>query len=221
MPSRHVRRLFARTVLLVAPALLSLAALTACGGGGHGPADEPAPTGTQLVKVHISSFLGSEGLTLDSDVQPSLFTLDPRIQRVTIEAVNPISPVKVDAEPGTWRPSMTPLTSGNLIPGEIQMLVEFKPATSIGWQAVQARTGAVFASNPSSFLLLRVTGGMDVPLRTINMDTPRTTTTTLGGGVSSESLFLVWRAGNDFGEKGGGSAGFEDVDIVVTEAPLP
>ncbi|MEZ6026003.1 MAG: hypothetical protein R3E85_07470 [Planctomycetota bacterium] len=53
------------------------------------------------------------------------------------------------------------------------------------------------------------------------MDTPRTTTTTLGGGVSSESLFLVWRAGNDFGEKGGGSAGFEDVDIVVTEAPLP
>lgn len=221
MPSRRVRRLFARTVLLVAPALLSLAALTACGGGGHGPADEPAPTGTPLVQVRISSFLGSEGLTLDSYVQPSLFTLDPRIDRVTIQAVNPTAPVKLDTEPGTWRPSMTPLTSSNLVPGEIRMLVELKPATSIGWEAMQARTGAVFASNPSSFFLFRVTGGVDVPLRTINLDAPRTTTTALGGGVSSESLYLVWRAGNDFGENGGGSSGFEGVDIVITEAPSP
>lgn len=217
----RVRRLFARRVPPLVLCALAFVPLAACGGVGQGLADEPVPTGPTLVRVHVASFLGTEGLTLDSDLQPALFTLDPRIDRVTIQAVNPTAPNKHDTQPGTWRPALTPVDAGNPVAGEIRMLVQLAPATSLGWEAVHVRTGATFASNPSSLLLLRVTGGVEVPLRTIPLDAPRSTTTALGGSVSSESLLVVWRAGSELGENGGGSAGFEDLDILITEAPVP
>jgi len=172
----------------------------------------------ELVRVNISQFTGAEVVTLDSATNPTLFTLDPRIASVELTAVNPASPIKNDRGAATYQPSVTPpLSSAPNPPGFIQLTITPMPGETLQYGDVRYTVAAVFASNPSSLQLVTSDDSFVSVLQVINLDQQRSLQTTLPSTPTSGAFTIRWAAGDDFGDNGGGEAGFVVNDVVVTE----
>lgn len=168
----------------------------------------------ELVRVLVSQFDGTEPATLSSDTHPQLFVLDPSIESVELTAVNPIVESKNDNGPGNWFPNMTPIVSGNE-PGVIDLTVRPHVGSPVSIGAIRFRTAALFDSNPSSFVFRSSADGFGAALAVVDLAAPETTTIGLAATASDEPTTFRWEAGNDFGENGGGEAGFTGQDVVV------
>jgi len=183
----------------------------------------------ELARVHISSFDGSEPITVNSTLNPSLFTLGPGVASIELTAVNPAFSSKSDEGPATYQPVLTPDNGfpGD-VPGYIQLTITPTVGETLTYNDITYTTAAVFTSNPSSLNLQTSDDGFTTSLTTIDMSSQATETVGLGFSSGAPVQFR-WEAGNDFGSNGGGRAGFVADDIVInmsagsggSAAPIP
>jgi hypothetical protein len=205
------------TRLVAAGSLLLVSLLLPACGGWWDDDDDGDDDGPVLVRVRISDFDGSEPSTLTSDTHPHLFDLDPRIDVVELTFVNPAAPVKNDVGPAVWFPALTPIHALNATPGYIQLTIVPLTSALLSYDEVTFTTAARFPGNPSSLRLQSSTDGFESTLRTIDMSVEDTSTVGLGTLSSAAPFSLRWEANNDFGDNGGGEAGFASEDVVLRE----
>lgn len=191
-----------------------LAALLLGGALLPGPARAAA-----LVRVLVSPFTGNEPATISSGSHAALFQLAEEIASAELTAVNPAAMTKADDGPGNFFPALTPFIEGfNDEPGYILLTVTPKPGEFVKPGGVTFQTAAKFPGNPSS-LQFRTSADFFTSTLAV-IDTAATTP----WGVAVElpttdsSFGFLWLAANDFGDNGGGQAGFSGQDIVVREA---
>jgi hypothetical protein len=198
----------ARLKLLLLSVIACL--LARCGGSG-------GDDGPWLVRVRVLEMGGPEPGTLTSDSHPHLFTLDPRVAHVELTFVNAI-PQKNDLGPGTWQPTLGP-SPPEATPGYIQLTITPAVAQPLSYGRITYTTEARFANNPSSLRLQSSEDGFAGTLSVIPLDRRRTESVELVTSSSDAPFSFRWEAHNDFGEAGGGEAGFAGGDVFVTEAP--
>ncbi|MDA2919258.1 hypothetical protein MYX76_07185 [Desulfobacterota bacterium AH_259_B03_O07] len=175
-----------------------------------------------LVTINLDQFVGNEPATITSATHPALFTLDPSVASVLLTGDNPCVPIKNDNGAGNWFPSMTPfIASSCTTPGFIELHIVPNPDTQLEYACISFRTEALFASNPSSFQLKFSEDSFSSTLVTINLASARTTSVDLTTTQGSNSFSFIWFAGNDFGERGGGEAGFTTENLVVSDTSCP
>jgi len=180
-------------------------------------ASVPPALGSDLVRVRVSDFAGIEAATLSTSTDPLRFTLDARIASAQLTAVNPAAPIKNANGPGNWFPALTPIIFGSGTPGYIELSIVPKAGMPVSAGYVAFRTQAKFASNPSSLVLRWNRDAFESALATIDMEAPASACIELPPGASEAPLTFRWVAGNDFGEHGGGEAGFAQEDVVVAD----
>jgi hypothetical protein len=175
----------------------------------------------ELVRVRISQFTGSEPQSVDSATHPELFALDGAIASAELRATNPAGDFKGNDGAGNFFPSMAPAPPA-AVAGTIELVITPNAGSPIVPGGVRFATAALFASNPSSFVLRWSKDSFASALSIIDLAAPTISTVALGTPASDEQVVLRWVAGNDFGEFGGGEAGFSAEDIVVaTDASFP
>lgn len=173
----------------------------------------------ELVRFRVSDLVGDETADLSSATSPELFALDSRVASAEITYVNEATMNKGNDGPATYLPALTPdLMSGDA-PGYIELTVAPARAESINPERVTYTTSAKFSSNPSSLQLRSSEDGFTAVLATIQLDQERTGTTGVTISAGDAPFSFRWVAGNDFGENGGGAAGFTTGDIVLEGAP--
>src|SRR5262245_5079374 len=183
----------------------------------------PPAFGAELVRVRVSQFTGFESATLDSGSSPGLFTLDDRVASAQLTALNPAAQIKNPNGPGNWFPALTPILTGETTPaGFIELTITPQSDVSLTSGFIAFRTGARFASNPSSLNLTWDQETPQGPLATIDLSEPTSTCVALPALTSGTGFVFRWTAGNDFGENGGGESGFTQEDLVVADTgPCP
>jgi hypothetical protein len=175
-----------------------------------------------LVTINLDQFVGNEPATISSTSDPALFTLDPSVASAELTAVNPCTPIKNDNGADNWFPTMTPpVPVCSDPPGYIQLTIEPNPDTQVQYACISFRTQALFASNPSSFQLKFSEDSFSSTLVTISLASARTTSVGLTTTPTSDPFSFRWIAGNDFGEFGGGEAGFTTENLVVSDTSCP
>ncbi len=184
------------------------------GAGGAGGA-----TLVELVRFGVSALAGDELADLSSTTSPALFALDPRIAVVEISYVNEAVMRKDDEGPATYLPALTPeIFSGNA-PGYIELTVVPALGQTVVPERITYSTSAKFANNPSSLQLRSSEDAFASVLSTIQLDQERTETTDVTISAGGAPFSFRWVAGNDFGENGGGAAGFTSSDVVLEGMP--
>jgi hypothetical protein len=197
--------------LLTGVMAFALLSTTSCGGsGGDGKG------GTELVRVLISAMDGTEPRLIDNVNFPELFVLDPRIEYVELGFLSDPE-VKNFLGPATYMPSMTPNDAEPNRAGYIALSINPFAGQAIAPSRVAFRTRAEFPGNPSSFRLRSSVDGYVGTLRTINTSSPQSLSVSFVAPASDQFFQLRWQAHNDFGDNGGGSAGFSRDDVVVSE----
>jgi hypothetical protein len=202
-PGRSALRTLGLAALAFAGALLPAA------GGLAGP----------LVRVLVSQFDGSEPAAVSSISNPALFQLAPEIEYAVLKAVNPAGAFKENDGPGNYLPALTPIIPGfNDEPGYILLEVTPKSGMPVKPGAVTFQPGAKFPGNPSSLRFL--TSADDYSATVASIDTAVTTPWGIAVDLptTADTFGFIWLAANDFGDFGGGQAGFSGQDIVVREA---
>jgi hypothetical protein len=194
---------------------------TAGMGGAAGTGGAGGTPLVELVRFRVSGLAGNEAPDLSSATSPELFELDGRIAMVEIRYVNPALMSKDDEGPATYLPVLTPeLSPGENVPGYIELTVTPGAAAAVTAEQLTYTTSAKFASNPSSLQLRSSANAFATVLSTIQVDQERTETTRVAVEAADGPFSFRWVAGNDFGENGGGRAGFTTNDIVL-EGMLP
>jgi len=166
------------------------------------------------VRILVSNMTGTEPATITRTDQPSLFKLSPFIESATLTAVNPAAPSKQDDGTGTWRAAMTPVPPANSA-GYIELTIVPMQGAVIDINGLVYTTSAKFANNPSSFQLVTSDDGFANPLSIIGLDAEKTEHLAIDRAASGDRFIIRWVAGNDFGENGGGQAGFSTNDVEV------
>ncbi|HZR81094.1 MAG TPA: hypothetical protein VFD92_08350 [Candidatus Binatia bacterium] len=196
-----------------ARACLALAAVALISG-------PDAARGTELVRVRISQFTGAEPLAVDSATSPQLFALDGAIASAELRAANPLGEFKGDLGPATFEPSLAPAPPA-IDPGTIELVITPHAGSPIAPGGIRFQTASPFA-NPTSLVLRWSKDDFATALSVIDMAATTVSVVPLSATASDEEIVLRWVAGNDFGEFGGGEAGFAGDDIVVaTDASFP
>jgi hypothetical protein len=179
---------------------------------GPAPADE-------LVRVRITRFTGAEPASLSSASHPQLFVLAPGIASAQLTAVNDPAAIE-DGGPGRWLPVMTPAPP-SATAGTIELTITPQPGSPVAMRLLRFRADARFTSNPSSFVLTSSLDNHVTPLALIDLAESVTTTRFPNAAASDAAVTFRWTAGNDFGENGGGAAGFGGEDVVVATPACP
>lgn len=196
---------------LVAFGLLPTAS---CGSGGGGSGGRAGTT--ELVRVLISAMDGTEPRLIDVVSHPELFVLDSRIEYVELAFTN--SPeIKNSLGPATYMPALTPNDAEPNRAGYLVLSIRPFAGQAIQPAHISFRIAAKFPGNPSSLRVQSSVDGFAGTLSTINTSTPQSLTVALGAPASDADFAVHWQANNDFGDRGGGEAGFATNDIVVTE----
>jgi len=86
---------------------------------------------------------------------------------------------------------------------------------------IRFRTEALFAANPSAFVLASSLDAFATPLALIDLASSETTTRFPSAAPSDAAVTFRWTAGSDFGDTGGGAAGLAGEDIVVATEACP
>jgi len=171
-----------------------------------------------LVTINLDQFVGNEPATISSVTHPALFTLDPSVASAELTADNPCAQIKNDNGAGNWFPAMTPTVSVcNDPPGIIELTIVPNSDTQLEYACITFRTEARFAGNPSSFQLKFSEDSFTSTLAIINLASATTTSVDLTTTPNSNPFSFRWIAGNDFGENGGGEAGFTTENLVVSD----
>ena len=174
----------------------------------------------ELVRVRISDMVGSEPGTISSASNPAIFDLDPRIASAELTFVNLAAPVKNDLGAATWMPALTPFSVSDPDPaGRIELTITPVGGETISYGSVTFTTRARFPNNPSSLRLQSSQDGFSATLSVISTDAERTETAALSTEPIGSPLVIRWEAHDDFGQNGGGEAGFATGDVVV-RAPV-
>lgn len=171
----------------------------------------------ELVRINISAFTGSEPITISSESNPDLFVLSPAVGLVELTTINPSAPNKNDLGMATYQPALTPDVGGN-VPGFMQLTVTPVAGNDLMFGSITYTTAARFPNNPSSLNLRTSNDAFASALSIINTEATRTEKVGLSFKADS-AVQIRWVAGNDFGEFGGGAAGFVNNDIVITDTP--
>ena len=180
-------------------------------------ASVPRALAGDLVRVRLSQFTGVEPVTVSTSTAPGLFVLDARIASAQLTAVNPAAPIKNANGPGNWFPVLTPVIFGEGTPGYIELSFAPKEGMSVSVGYLSFRTAARFAGNPSSLVLRWSRDGYETGLWTVNMEEPASTCLVFPPAVGEQPVAFRWVAGNDFGENGGGEAGFTEEDVIISD----
>ena len=189
--------------------LMLAAALLAC----------TAASATELVRVRVSQFDGSEPAALSSASHPQLFALDPSIAFAELVATNPADPRKEDHGPARWLPVMTPSPGLSLTYGVIELRITPASGQAVAFGVLHFRTEALVASNPSFFEL----SGSHYPdfqvIPGISLRSAATRTFLLEAPASDAVTSFRWSTAGFMTGMPGGPAGFSGVDLVVS-SPL-
>lgn len=166
----------------------------------------------ELVRVRISEFTGAEPAVVDSVRHPELFALDPSIASA---ASNPAAPDKSDDGPGRFLPVLSPATPG-VDGGDVDLVI--RPQDARRCRSTASGSRRPRSSRPIRVgLVLRASfDDFATAFAVIDMQAPSARVVQLPSIVLDDDFALRWSAGNDFGEFGGGPAGFVDDDIVVS-----
>jgi len=175
---------------------------------------------TELVRVRITQFTGAEPAALSSGAQPGLFVLDPSIASATLTAVNPAAASVDDQGPGRWLPLMTPAPPAATA-GTIELTITPQSGSPVRMGLLRFRADARFPANPSAFVLTSSLDAFATPLAVIDLASSASTTRFPSASASDAAVTFRWTAGNDFGDNGGGAAGFGGEDIVVATEACP
>lgn len=165
------------------------------------------------VRILISNMTGSEPITISTTDQPELFKLSPAVESVTVTAVNPAAMSKQDDAMATWRAAMTPMPPASEA-GRIEITVSLVAGETIDVKELVYTTSARFASNPTSFQVKTNVDSFANTLSTINLDAERTERLPVDH-IVTDRYIVRFVAGNDFGEFGGGQAGFSTNDVEI------
>ena len=180
-------------------------------GGGGGIGGQPL---TELVRFRVSALVGSELTSLSSDTNPDLFVLAPSIGLAEISYFNPNATSKQDEGPATFMPALTPNPPQDPA-GYIQLTIIPASGSPVAVRQISYTTRAVFSNNPSSIQLRTSDDVFATAVSTVATDTERSDTASLDTDPAAAPFLIRWVAGNDFGEQGGGRAGFVTNDVVV------
>ncbi|MCA9602791.1 MAG: hypothetical protein KC417_12230, partial [Myxococcales bacterium] len=123
-------------------------------------------------------------------------------------------PGKLNQGAATFRPSL----AGNppaAYAGYIQIALTPAEGESVTVRRIAYTTSAQYTSNPSSLELRSSADDYAAPLSTINLDQERTESVDVTALADGAAVGFRWIAGNAFGEKGGGAAGFSTNDVVI------
>lgn len=188
-------------------------------GGAGGIGGAGGSTLVELVRFGVSALAGDEVADLSSTTSPSLFALDPRIAAVEISYVNEAVMNKDDEGPATYLPALTPELFSGDEPGYIELTVTPALGQTVIPEQITYTTSAKFANNPSSLQLRSSEDAFSTVLSTIQLDQERTETSDVTISAGGAPFSFRWIAGNDFGENGGGAAGFTSNDVVLEGMP--
>jgi hypothetical protein len=174
----------------------------------------PAPASArELVRVRISRFTGAEPAEIDSTSHPDLFVLDPTIKGARLGAFNPLFPSKLDRGPARWLPTLTPAVDDA---GAIFLGVTVQGTTPLALTALDFKAAALEPSNPSSLFVGANFDDFVSRRDVIDLAAPSQRHVTFDEPPSENDFTMGWFPGTDFGDFGGGEAGFVDDDIVVS-----
>jgi hypothetical protein len=173
-----------------------------------------AARATELVRVLVSQFDGTEPASISSATHPDLFVLDAAIASAELTATNPLGEFKTDDGPASWFPSLAPTPPAE-VAGRIELSIAPVAGSPVSFGAIRFRTAALFDSNPSSFVLQWSEDGFADPLLLIDLSAAATATVGVTAPADDQPTIFRWLAGNAFGENGGGQAGFTGEDVVV------
>ena len=172
-------------------------------------------TAQELVRIKVSQLTGAEPGSFSSASHPTLFALHPSIASVGVTFVNPRSPIKNNTGAATYFPGLTPIVFGEGPVGYIEITIT--PATgAVPASAMTVTTAALFPTNPSSLVVATNADAFTAPRAVINTAATATNTVPLAAGIVGLPLKIRFSAGNDFGENGGGQAGFTTNDLVIS-----
>jgi hypothetical protein len=189
-----------------------------------------AASATELVRVRISGFDGSEPAALSSASHPELFVLDPSIALAELVATNPANPSKADHGPAAWLPELTPPQTVGDVFGSIELRITPVSGQALALGALHFRTAALVAEQPTHLALTGpgldvlallpgsrfVPAGFDpIVATTLSLAEPTTATLLLDTPASDQPASFVFGTGTNFPGTPGGPAGFRDVDLVV------
>ena len=188
-------------------------------GGAGGMGGAAGASLVELVRFRVSNLAGDEAPGLSSMTSPSLFVLDSRIAAAEISYVNESVMSKNDEGPATYLPALTPDISSGTEPGYIELTVTPASGQTVILKQLTYTTSAKFANNPSSFQLRSSEDAFATALSIIELDQERTETTEVTTSAGDAPFSFRWVAENDFGDNGGGAAGFTSNDIVLEGMP--
>jgi hypothetical protein len=174
---------------------------------------------TELVRVRITQFTGAEPTSISSASHPQLFVLAPSIASAQLTAVNDPANIE-DAGTGRWLPVMTPAPP-SVTAGTIELTITPQSGSPVAMRLIRFRADARFPANPSAFVFTSSLDNHASPLALIDLVESVTTTRFPPAAPSDAAVTFRWTAGNDFGDNGGGAAGFGGEDIVVASAACP
>jgi hypothetical protein len=193
---------------IVAPLLLA-PLLAACGGSG-GSSSVP------LVQVLVSQMTGAEPATIASDTHPDLFVLHPSVEHAVLTAFNPSLPFKEDLGPATWMPTLgPPSTAAPLEGGHIELTITPAGGAPVEVTLVTYTVAARFSGNPSSLRLTASDDGFSQVWSVVDLASPQAESVFVSVATGGAPVSLRGEAHDDFGEAGGGQAGFVERDLVV------
>jgi hypothetical protein len=173
----------------------------------------------ELVRVRISQFTGAEPTAISSASHPALFELAPSIASATLTAVNDPATIENDGA-GRWLPVMTPAPAA-ANDGTIELTITPQSGSPVAMRLIRFRADARFPSNPSAFVLTSSLDAHATPLALIDLAASETTTRFPDAAASDAAVTFRWTASNEFGDNGGGAAGFGGEDIVVAAGACP
>lgn len=179
-------------------------------GGNGGAAGEPL---TELARLRVSAMTGAEFDSFTNRSDPGLFVLDSSIDLAAITYMNSTMS-KGDEGSATFLPALTPSPPRDSA-GYIQLSLAAAVSSRFAVRRITYTTRAKFASNPSSIQLRTSDDAFATAISTVALDIERTDVASLDADPTGASFSIRWVAGNDFGENGGGNAGFVTLDVVV------
>lgn len=177
-----------------------------------------ASKATDLVSIRFDLFSGDEPSSLSNESHPALFELDPRVDRVELSATNPNLSQKPDLGPRTWMPELTPAPPAGEA-GRIEITIYPKAGEYLACGLVRFLPATQSGATPSAF---RVTSSLDdhaLILRTLRLTAPTSSFVPLPGTPSADPFTLRFTATNDYGENGGGPAGFREEPLTLVQGP--
>jgi len=166
-----------------------------------------------LVRVRVSAMLGDEPSSLSSTSHPDLFVLAPGIASASLSVTNASLNKPVDAA-GTFRAALAPVPPAPEA-GYIELTVTPDTGESVAIERVLFTTSARFASNPSGIELRTSVDGFATVVLAVPLDVERATVAPVASPPSGEALVLRWVATSNFGDFGGGQAGFSTADLIL------